>query len=215
MRSLEDLYELRNLLKPLGIMFGCSVDPATVTEEKVSVAREMGCVSMSIGVETGNENIRRKVLGRHISNEQIKRAIRIVRDHGIKVSAFNMIGLPGETAENVYETIELNKALGIPDANVYVLYPFPGTKIHVDHHCAPIGPDDNYPPMDEAYRFNLSRMTRDELLAFLRTFNLYLVLPKNRWGEIEEAKADTATYGRLVRDAQECVDRRMSESAST
>ena len=81
MRPLRDLRELSALLKPLQIMFGCAVDPVTVTEEKVKAVKEMGCVSMSIGIETGNETIRRRILGRHISNEQIRRAIKIVRKH--------------------------------------------------------------------------------------------------------------------------------------
>ncbi|HPM42501.1 MAG TPA: radical SAM protein, partial [Candidatus Omnitrophota bacterium] len=115
MRPLKDLYEIRDLIKPLNIMFGCSVDPGTVLDEKVKIAKEMGCVAMSIGVETGNEKIRKYVLGRNISNEQIKRAVDTVKKHGIKISTFNMVGLPGETKKNVFETIRLNKDLGVPD----------------------------------------------------------------------------------------------------
>lgn len=207
LRSLEDLFELKDLLKPLGIMFGCSVDPATVTEEKVRVAKEMGCVSMSIGIETGNEKIRRYVLGRHISNQQINKAISIVRDHGIKISTFNMIGLPGETKENLYETIRFNKELGIPDANVYILYPFPGTKIYENSNISL----ENYkhiPPMEEAYAFNLSKIKKDDLLFFLKTFNLYLVLPEQYWNKIEESKKNTEVYGKLIKIAQEIVDKK-------
>ncbi|HCJ65850.1 MAG TPA: hypothetical protein DHV62_00630, partial [Elusimicrobia bacterium] len=175
LRPLEQLYELKDLLKPLDIMFGCSVDPATVTEEKVKVAKEMGCVAMSIGIETGNEKIRRDVLNRHISNQQIKNAIGIVKNYGIKISTFNVIGLPGETKENVYETIRFNKELEIPDANVYILYPFPGTSIYEDYKVS-LEDHGHIPPMDEAYIFNLSKMKKEDLLFFLKTFNLYLVL---------------------------------------
>ncbi len=206
LRPLEDLQELAGLLKPLNIMFGCAIDPVTVTEEKVKAAKEMGCVSMSIGVETGNESIRRKVLGRQISNDQIRKAFKIVRDHGIKVSAFNMIGLPGETKEDVFETIRFNKELGVPDANLYILYPFPETKIYQDYKLA-IRLRERIPSMNEAYSFNLSGMTQDELLFFFRTFNLYLVLPETYWARIEASRAYPGEYDELVRIAQEIADR--------
>ena len=204
-RPLRDIDELKNLLKPLNIMFGCSIDPATVNKEKVKMAKEMGCVSMSVGVETGNERIRRYVLGRHISNEQIKKAINIIRDYDIKISAFNIIGLPGETKENIYETIRFNKELGVPDANVYILYPFTGTKIYEDSKIS--FSDYKYiPSMKEAYLFNRSKMTKDELLFFLKIFNLYLALPESYWIRIEKAKDNPGAYKELVEIAQDIVN---------
>ena len=206
-RPLKDMYELRDLLKPLGIMFGSSVDPATVTEEKVGLAKDMGCVSMTIGIETGSEKMRRDVLGRNISNGQIKKALRVIRDHDIKISAFNMIGLPGETTEDVYTTMRFNKELEIRDANVYILYPYPGTRIYKDagvlfNEYNPI------PAMDEAYLFNLSKMAKSQLIFFLKMFNLFLVLPESYWGKIEEAKKEPRLHGELVAIAQDIVDKR-------
>jgi len=207
MRPLEDLCEMTSLLKPLNIMFGCAVDPVTVTEEKVSKIKEMGCVSMSIGIETGNESIRHKILGRKISNNQIRKAIQIIKAYDIKISAFNMIGLPGETCENVFETIRFNKELGIPDANLYILYPFPGTKIYNDYvtHSFNTG---HFPSMDEAPSFNLSKMTYEELNFFFRCFNLFLVLPESYWDKIWSSREISGSYDELVKIAQEIVDKK-------
>ena len=213
MRPLKDMYELRDLIKPLDIMFGCSVDPATVTEEKVRLAKEMGCAAMSIGIETGNERLRKLILSRHISNAQIKKAIRIVRDHGIKISTFNMIGLPGESREDVFETIRFNKELEIPDANVYTLYPFPGTKIYED---AGVSVDDyaRIPAMQEAHTFGLSGIPGNELMFFLKAFNLYLVLPEEDWGRIEQAKNDPGLYRMLLDTAQDMVNKKVSYASA-
>ncbi len=204
-RPLRDMYELRDLLKDADIMFGCSVDPATVTKEKVSLVREMGCVSMSIGIETGDEGLRKSVLKRNISNGQIKNAVKILRDHDIKISAFNMIGLPGETKKDVYTTIRLNKELEIPDANVYIVYPYPGTEIYRRANIT-LEKYGAIPHMDEAYLFNLSEISRADLLFFLKAFNLFLVLPENQWGRIEEARKDPELYAELVSAAQESID---------
>lgn len=208
-RPLKDMYELKELLKPLGIMFGCSVDPATVTEEKVRLAKEMGCVAMSIGIETGNEQIRRYVLNRRISNEKIKEAVRIMKDYDIKISAFNMIGLPDETEENIYETIRFNKELDIPDANVYIVYPYPGTKICYD---AKISFEDYrpIPPLEESYVFNLSKIDKNKLLFFLKMFNIFLVLPESQWCRIEEAREDVDAQRGLFKVAQDIADGKSS-----
>jgi len=203
-RPLEDIYELRDLLKPLNIMFGCSVDPATVTEEKVKILQEAGCVSMTIGIETGNEAIRKKVLGRYISDSQIKKAIAIIRKQCIKISSFNIIGLPGETKENFFQTIRFNKELEIPDASLYILYPFPGSKIFEDYGASL----DKYDYEKTIPGFNLSKMPKEELSYFLSVFNLYLVLPESYWGKIEEAKRSPKLYKDLLKIAQDTVNAR-------
>lgn len=183
-----ELETLKNGLNGLSINFGCSVQPTTINEEKVALAKEMGCVAMTVGIESGNQEIRRKILNRRISNQKLERGIRTIIDAGIRVSTFNMIGLPGETRENVFETIKFNKSLGIKAANVYIIYPFPGTEIAEIHGTNYRDPDGKMIPMSEAARFNLSRMPPAELEGLCKTFNLYLVLPESYWGKIKAAE---------------------------
>lgn len=204
LRQLEEIYELRDLLQPLNIMFGCSVDPVTVSSEKVKALREAGCVSMTIGIETGNQRIRKEVIGRQISDTQIKKAIHIIRDYGIKISSFNIVGLPGETREDFFQTIRLNKELEIPDANLYILYPFPGSKIFEDSGVTL----DKYDYERTVPGFNLSKMRKEELSYFLSVFNLYLVLPESYWGKIEAAETNPKLYRDLVKIAQDIVNAR-------
>lgn len=205
LRPLKDIEKMADLLAPLGIQIGCSVDPATATKEKILAAKKMGCVSMSMGIETGNEQIRKKILGRFISDNQIKKAASIVRDCGIKVSTFNIIGLPGETRENVFETIRLNREIGVPDATVYILYPFPGTKIYNDSGISFFG-SKTIPEMSEAHVFNLSKILTDDLLFLFKAFKLYLVLPESRWAAIGRAQNDKELWSELEEEAQRIAD---------
>ena len=103
----------------------------TITEEKVALAKEMGCVSMSIGIEAGNPKIRES-LNRKYSDEKLEKGIGWMHKHGIKVASFNIIGCPGETRENVFETIELNRKLKVQSCNVYIMFPYPGTPIQIE-----------------------------------------------------------------------------------
>lgn len=192
LQSLRNLQELAERMEPLNIRFGCSVRPDTVNEQKVKLVKKMGCVAMSIGIETGNEKIRRNVLNRQISNEQIERAFKIVNDHGIRISSFNLIGLPTETRENVFETIAFNQKLNVKSANVYILYPFPGTQINRENDIHYRGRDNRIIPMSKASVFNLSAMGIEEIEGLEKTFNLYLSLPKQLWPVVQLAEERTS-----------------------
>jgi len=99
-------------------------------EERVKIMKEMGCVSIGIGIESGNENIRRDILNRRASNEKIIKAFKLVKAYGIRVSAYNIIGLPFETRENIFETIELNRRCKPATSSVTFLEPYPKTEIY-------------------------------------------------------------------------------------
>ncbi len=183
--------ELRDLIKPLNIQFGCSVRPDTVNQKKVELLKDMGCVAMSIGVESGNEDLRKNQLNRPITNKQIENALTWIGEAGIRISTFNLIGTPEETRENVYETIRLNKRLNVKAANVYILYPFPRSILHEKYGVSILDEDGRIIPMNEADRFNFSKMTREDMLGLQKTFNLYLTLPETLWPIIRLAEEDT------------------------
>lgn len=185
--SVEHLKKVGAGLKELGIQFACSVMPNTITEEKVILAKDMGCVAMSIGVESGNEGIR-KMIRRNYRDETLIRNLKIVTDHGIRLSTFNIIGFPGETRENVFETIELNRQLGSQSCNVYILFPYPGTAIQKEYEIPLRGADGKIMPVSEAKNLGLSAMMPDELEGLQNTFNLYLALPKSLWNIVRLAE---------------------------
>lgn len=187
--SIDHLKKVGDGLKKLGIQFACSVMPNTITEEKVRLAKDMGCVAMSIGVESGNENIR-KMIRRNYRDETLIRNLKIVTDHDIRLSTFNIIGFPGETRENVFETIELNRRVGAVSCNIYILFPYPGTAIQKEYKIPLRQPDGKIMPVSEAKNLGLSSMSPAELEGLMKTFNLYLLLPKSLWGVIALAERD-------------------------
>jgi len=83
-----------------------------------------------MGVEAGNPEIRKKVLKRNISNERLLENFEIIRKYGLKSQTFNMIGIPGETIENMFETIELNALLKPYIVWVSTFNPYPGTELY-------------------------------------------------------------------------------------
>lgn len=85
---------------------------------------------INIGLESGSERVRREILNRHYSNRDIIDAVRLAKEHGLKIALFNMLGIPGETLDDFMETIEVNRAC-LPDMHfTAIFYPYPGTKLY-------------------------------------------------------------------------------------
>ena len=98
--------------------------------EVVRALAEAGCKGVRIGIESGNERLRNEILKRRMSNEEIIRAFRLLRKHGLETYSCNMLGLPGETLEMIRETVELNRQLEPTEFQFSVFYPYPMTELY-------------------------------------------------------------------------------------
>jgi len=99
-------------------------------EEIVAALAQAGCRGVRIGIESGNENLRTEILKRRMSNEEIRRAFALARQYGLDIYTCNMLGIPGETAEMIEETIALNRELEPADLQFSVFYPYPMTELY-------------------------------------------------------------------------------------
>jgi radical SAM superfamily enzyme YgiQ (UPF0313 family) len=136
-----------------------------------------------------------------MTNRKIEESFRMVRKSGIRVSAYNMIGLPHETRENIFETIELNRKCKPDSSSVAFLEPYQNTAIFKD--CV----DSGYIPKDYVATFDFFNphvvghsFTADELRGLLKTFMLYVKIPKYLWWLIKPCeKGNEWLYKILIR----------------
>ena len=110
--------------------FWCNQKPDIFDERRAKLLKKAGCVRVHIGIECGNARIRKEILGRDISDEEIVEAFRIAKSFGMKTVSFNMLGLPGETEEDMAQTVRLNRKIKPDWLLCSVFYPFPGTKLY-------------------------------------------------------------------------------------
>ena len=99
-------------------------------EKVVAALARAGCQGVRIGIESGNEPLRRQVLRRDMSDAQIRAAFRLLRRHGLQIHTCNMIGIPGETPAMVEQTIQLNRELAPDHLQFSVFYPYPLTELY-------------------------------------------------------------------------------------
>lgn len=115
--------------KRVGLPFFCKVRPNVATERLADELVQAGCTSVGVGIESGNEQMRNQVLERNISEDQILRACHAFHRRGVRIMAFNMVGLPGETYPMACQTLDLNVRARVDYAMTMLLQPYPGTEI--------------------------------------------------------------------------------------
>lgn len=105
--------------------FMCMTRARDIAEEKtVELLHACGCISVGIGIETANEGSRWVSLNRKESNATIRNAVSYLRKRNIRITTFNMIGLPGETLADVYETLDFNHRLKVDSAWAVFYQPY-------------------------------------------------------------------------------------------
>ncbi len=114
----------------IGIPFRCNLRADSISVEVLECLKLAGCIELWIGVESGNEEIRNKVLNKGVSNEVIERAFKLVKQYGIKTKSYNMIGIPGEKPSDIEETFAFNNRIGPDIKNVTIFRPYPGTELY-------------------------------------------------------------------------------------
>jgi len=63
-----------------------------------------------------------------MTDRDIVETVRLAEDAGLHSSGFVMVGLPGETHDERWETVDLLARIGIGRFRTSMFYPFPGTK---------------------------------------------------------------------------------------
>lgn len=183
------------------IPFWFNTRPETITEEKVRKLEAIGCHRVSIGVEHGNEEFRRRMLQRNVSNKKIIEACKIMENSSIEFSVNNIIGFPETTRELIFDTINLNREFWADNHTALIFQPFRGTWLY--DYCikngyylpGQIAKDDSFEPV-----IKYAKITPEEIKGLHRTFNLYIRFPKSEWARIRIAEQFTDEGNRIYEE---------------
>ncbi len=123
------------LEKPLGITFNCAVRAEHVDRELLTLMKAAGCWMVSLGIETGDEEL----LAQHRQNANLKLlsdTIHTIKSCGIRTKGLLMLGLPGETEASVRRSMKYVYSLPLDDFNLAKFTPFPGSPVYEKIHAA-------------------------------------------------------------------------------
>lgn len=173
----------------IGLPMECNCRADLVDAGLADLLKKSGCVSLDIGVESGDESLRNKVLNKGVSDEQLIRAFDLLNSRGLSTYAYNIVGLPGETAQMAEKTYRLNRRLRPSAGAVFYFYPYPHTALAEYARRESLFRDDyeqansytNRPsvlPTHMSYRQMRSVYRRLRMHLLLRRFVSFFALPR-------------------------------------
>ncbi|WP_422355837.1 B12-binding domain-containing radical SAM protein [Roseivirga pacifica] len=119
----------------VSIQFECISRADRMNSEVISLLKEAGCFRVWIGAESGSQKIV-DAMDRRVSVEHVRDMIVETQKHGIQAGTFIMLGYPGETMEDIKETIHHLKVSNPDHFTITVAYPIKGTSLYddINHH---------------------------------------------------------------------------------
>ena len=167
---------LTRYAREFSLPYRCHINPAVMNEEKATLLKESGCIALRMGIETGNEEFRMRVLERPISNAQIEKAFQACRKVGLKTLSFNIFGVPGETEATLEDTVAFNRAVQPDESIGAIFHPYPGTRL--GDRCYTEG------LIDEKRANDLLHERSQSILRFPDSFHSMLEIMHDYWGAI-------------------------------
>jgi anaerobic magnesium-protoporphyrin IX monomethyl ester cyclase len=118
--------ELCNLMKQhkLNLEWVCDTRVDLISSDLLKEMKDAGCSSIFFGVQSGSPRILKK-LNIKLTREQFVEGFKLCRKEGIQIACSFMLGIPGETKEDMETTYEFAKELD-PDwcqFNVFIACP--------------------------------------------------------------------------------------------
>lgn len=113
----------------IGLPFACNVRVNLVDEVIVRMLKDAGCYLVMFGIESGDPELRKNILKKNITDDQIYRAAERFRKYDIRMKTFNIMGLPDETVEKALKTIRINADIKVDYPWCSILQPYPRTEL--------------------------------------------------------------------------------------
>jgi anaerobic magnesium-protoporphyrin IX monomethyl ester cyclase len=90
--------------------------------------REAGCVSVGLGIESGNAQVLRRIK-KGITLSAAETAVRLAKKAGLETRCFYIIGHPHETRKTAWDTIKFAARLNSDHAAFGLMVPYPKTEV--------------------------------------------------------------------------------------
>jgi len=115
---------------PLSYGINLRITPNADYHDLFEAMRQANFRYVNIGLESGNEKIRRDTLNRNYSNHDFLNAVTLAKKYGLDVNNFVMIGLPGETRTEFQDTMECVRKAQPKNVFYSIFFPYPGTELY-------------------------------------------------------------------------------------
>jgi anaerobic magnesium-protoporphyrin IX monomethyl ester cyclase len=224
-RPRHEMFQLLTLLEKYNIPWWCNTRIENVDTELLAAMKKAHCDRIQFGVECGNEEYRFNVLKRPVTNKSYLKKASIINSCGIPYGLNVIIGLPNETREHVFETIDLvKKFAGYDSLSVSIFIPYRGTDLRQSAVDQGYLRDDwissnGYLLGGSPLRMPHPYLQPDEILHLAERFKYYCFFERSMWNDIDrssdlsgfESIYNTQFYSPLAQPGSDNIRRRKSK----
>lgn len=117
--------------RKIKLRYECITRADRMNLEVIQLLKKSGCFRVWIGAESGSQKII-DAMDRRVKVEQVREMIQETRKAGLQAGTFIMVGYPGETEDDLKETVH---HLKVADPDLYTItiaYPIKGTPLYAE-----------------------------------------------------------------------------------
>ncbi len=107
---------------------------ASVTDhETLLKMKESGCYHITVAPESGSVRVLKEIIRKHQDLDQVRSVIKYASEIKLKTAAYFILGLPGETKEDIKRTISVAQAFakdGLDEVAFSLFIPIPGSELY-------------------------------------------------------------------------------------
>ena len=149
------------------IPWGCELRVDTINSEDAYLLKNAGCQLIATGIESANKTVLKKNF-KYQDPGQVKKGIINLKKYDIAIQAYFVLGLPGETENSFYQTIDYIDSLPLDEGdeiNYFVATPYPGSRLWDEKEYFEIKIfEKNFTKYDcNTLIFETKELTKDEL----------------------------------------------------
>lgn len=158
--------------KEIGLPFECQTNPKIHNVESMQLLADSGCAHVEFGFQSASPEVRREMLSRKETNEEVRDLIHAARKMGMLMELDLIVNLPGETEKEIQEDIDFVQSCNPEIVNVSFLQYFPQTPIIRTALKMGLLKESDLPQIDEGEMISSMRLVRETKLA-----ERYRILP--------------------------------------
>lgn len=113
-----------------GMIWCCNMRADLCDASLLHAMFDAGLRKVNIGMESASQRTLDTVYNKGITLQQIKDAVALCKNIGLRVQGYFMIGHPHETPADIKETLRCARHLPIDDVSISIVTPFPGTALY-------------------------------------------------------------------------------------
>lgn len=115
--------------REIGVPFHCLMRANLLTEPILLKLKKAGLASLSMSIESGNDNIRNEVLKRNMTKETMTEAFDLCYKHNIPTFSNTIFAIPGSTLAEDIESLDINLRCHVTLGEFPVFFPYPATEL--------------------------------------------------------------------------------------